>query len=157
MTARLRAPDTSAVSIAAPAFWWNRGRCTPPDGQVLQAVILSIDAALADDSGEQGRHLGELVWSLHCEGVRVAVVTEKCGPAAYRAVRDLLGDGAVEVLVTGDEAVTFTSACKRAVAELGVEQTAALIVADAVGETSVRHCRELHRAWARAGCRALSA
>lgn len=139
-------------------FWWDQTRCGLPERPDLQAVVISIDAALADDSGEQGRHLAELVWSLHCEGVRVAVVTETCGPAVYRAVREMLGDGAVEVLVTGDEAGTFPQACDRALLELGVDRAAALVIVDGIDQTwSVRRCRELHRQWASIARQALSA
>lgn len=139
-------------------FWWDQTRCGLPERPDLQAVVISIDAALADDSGEQGRHLAELVWSLHCEGVRVAVVTETCGPAVYRAVREMLGDGAVEVLVTGDEADTFPQARERALLELGVADAAALTIDGAIDPTwSVRRCRDLHRRWAGADRDALSA
>ena len=55
-------------------------------------MIFSLDALLA-----------EAVWDLHCGGIRVAVVTGGHWPAVHRPVRELLGDGAVEVLVTGDE------------------------------------------------------
>jgi beta-phosphoglucomutase-like phosphatase (HAD superfamily) len=68
----------------------------------LEAVIFSVDALLADSRADE-RLLAEAVWDLHCAGIRVAVVTSGHWPAVHRALRDLLGDGAVEVLVTGDE------------------------------------------------------
>lgn len=83
-------------------FWWDRAgrnRAEVPD---LQAVIFSLDAALSDADGDS-TVFSELVWDLHCSGVRIAVVTQRCGSAVHRSVRDLLGDGAVEVMITGDE------------------------------------------------------
>ena len=144
------------MTTRSPArFWWDRTRCGLPD---LQAVVISLDPAFADPTDEQGLLLGELVWALHCDGVRVAVVTEIAGPAAYRAVREMLGDGAVEVLITGDEADTFPQACERALWELGVADAVTLTIDGAIDQTwSVGRCRDLHRRWAGADRDALSA
>jgi beta-phosphoglucomutase-like phosphatase (HAD superfamily) len=65
-------------------------------------VIFSLDALLADSRAD-AHLLAEAVWDLHCSGIRVAVITGGHWPAVHRPVRELLGDGAVEVLVTGDE------------------------------------------------------
>jgi beta-phosphoglucomutase-like phosphatase (HAD superfamily) len=68
----------------------------------LEAVIFSLDGLLADPRADE-RLLAEAVWDLHCAAIRVAVVTAGHWPAVHRPLRELLGDGAVEVLVTGDE------------------------------------------------------
>lgn len=79
-------------------FWWDRSD-RPAH---LEAVIFSLDGLLADPRADE-RLLAEAVWDLHCAGIRVAVVTAGHWPAVHRPLRELLGDGAVEVLVTGDE------------------------------------------------------
>ncbi len=86
------------MNALQPSFWWNRSD-RPAH---LEAVIFSLDALLADSRADE-KLLSDAVWDLHCAGIRVAVVTAGHWPAVNRAVRDLLGDGAVEVLVTGDE------------------------------------------------------
>ena len=80
------------------SFWWDRSD-RPAH---LEAVIFSLDALLADSRAD-AHLLAEAVWDLHCSGIRVAVITGGHWPAVHRPVRELLGDGAVEVLVTGDE------------------------------------------------------
>ena len=74
------------------SFWWNRSD-RPAH---LEAVIFSLDALLADTRADE-RLLAEAVWDLHCAGIRVAVITSGHWPAVHRPVRELLGDGAVEV------------------------------------------------------------
>jgi beta-phosphoglucomutase-like phosphatase (HAD superfamily) len=86
------------MSVLQTSFWWDRSD-RPAH---LEAVIFSVDALLADPRADE-RLLAEVVWDLHCAGIRVAVVTAGHWPAVHRPVRELLGDGAVEVLVTGDE------------------------------------------------------
>lgn len=84
------------------AYWWDRAGRSPV-GE-LEAVIVSLDSALAD--GRNADALGDLVWNLHCSGVRVAVITSARGSVVQRSIRDLLGDGAVELMLTGDEVGT---------------------------------------------------
>lgn len=86
------------MSELQPTFWWDRSDRPAR----LEAVIFSLDALLADPRADE-RLLAEAVWDLHCAGIRVAVVTAGHWPAVHRPLRELLGDGAVEVLVTGDE------------------------------------------------------
>ena len=86
------------MSAVQTSFWWDRSD-RPAH---LEAVIFSLDALLADPRADE-RLLAEAIWDLHCAGIRVAVVTEGHWPAVHRPLRELLGDGAVEVLVTGDE------------------------------------------------------
>lgn len=107
----------------------------------MEAVIFSLDALLADSRAD-GRLLSEAVWDLHCAGIRVAVVTDGHWPAVHRTIRDLLGDGAVEVLVTGDEVTAPPSTepgpdpeiYQHALWQLGIRAVDAIAVADsAVG------------------------
>jgi beta-phosphoglucomutase-like phosphatase (HAD superfamily) len=86
------------MSALRTSFWWDRSD-RPAH---LEAVIFSLDALLADPRADE-RLLAEAVWDLHCAGIRVAVVTAGHWPAVHQPLRELLGDGAVEVLVTGDE------------------------------------------------------
>ena len=86
------------MSASRTSFWRDRADRPPR----LEAVIFSLDAVLADPRADE-RLLSEAVWDLHCNGIRVAVVTGGLWPAVQRPVRELLGDGAVEVLITGDE------------------------------------------------------
>lgn len=89
----LRTPFWSGTSS-----WWEQSD-RPAH---LEAVIFSVDALLADPRADE-RLLADAVWDLHCAGIRVGVVTGGHWPAVHRPLRELLGDGAVEVLVTGDE------------------------------------------------------
>lgn len=102
----------------------------------LEAVIFSLDALLADPRADEGL-LAEAVWELHCAGIRVAVVTGGHWPAVHRPLRELLGDGAVEVLVTGDEVTRpkpDPEVYQHALWQLGVRAVDAMAVEDsAVG------------------------
>ena len=98
----------------------------------LEAVIFSVDALLADPRADE-RLLAEAVWDLHCAGIRVAVVTGGHWPAVHRPVRELLGDGAVEVLVTGDEvnrSKPDPEVYQRVLWQLGVRGADAMAVED---------------------------
>lgn len=88
------------MTTSRTAFWWDRaGR---PDVGDLRAVVFSLDAVLADPRRDDAE-FADLVWDLHCAGIRVAVTTTRSGGEVHRSVRDLLGDGAVELVITGDE------------------------------------------------------
>ena len=98
----------------------------------LEAVIFSVDALLADPRADE-RLLAEAVWDLHCAGIRVAVVTAGHWPAVHRPLRELLGDGAVEVLVTGDEVSRpkpDPEVYRHALWQLGVRAVDAMAVED---------------------------
>ncbi|MGI9161542.1 MAG: HAD family hydrolase [Mycobacterium sp.] len=110
------------------SHWWNHTE-RPAD---LEAVIVSIDGLLADPRADE-RLLAEAVWDLHCAGIRVAVVTAGHWPAVHRKVRELFGDGAVEVLVTGDEVnrpKPDAEAYLHALWQLGVRAADAMAVED---------------------------
>ena len=110
------------------SHWWNH---TERPAR-LEAVIVSIDGLLADPRAD-ARLLADAVWDLHCAGIRVAVVTGGHWPAVHRKVRELLGDGAVEVLVTGDEVSRLKpdpEAYQRALWQLGVRAADVIAVED---------------------------
>ncbi len=98
----------------------------------LEAVIFSLDALLADPSTDE-RPLADAVWDLHTAGIRVAAVTARHWPAVHRPLRDLLGDGAVEVLVTRDEVSRpkpDSEVYRHALWQLGIRAVDALAVED---------------------------
>lgn len=110
------------------SFWWNRA--DRPSN--LEAVVFSLDAVLADRHADVGL-LAEAVWDLHCAGIRVAVVTAGHWPEVRRPVRELLGDGAVEVLVTGDEVTRpkpDPEVYRHALWQLGIRPADAMAVED---------------------------
>ena len=88
--------------MALSSFWWERAGRAPIGVPGLEGVIFSLDAVLADARADHAL-FSRLVWDLHCAGVRVAVATSRQGMAVHRSIRDLLGDGAVELVITGDE------------------------------------------------------
>ena len=116
------------------SHWWD-----PKERPArLEAVIVSIDRLLADPRADE-RLLSEAVWDLHCAGIRVAVVTAGHWPAVHRPVRELFGDGAVEVLVSGDEVnrpKPDPEAYQHALWQLGVRAADAMAVEDS--ETGLR-------------------
>lgn len=116
------------MSALQTSFWWDRSD-RPAH---LEAVIFSLDALLDDPRADE-RLLAESVWDLHCAGIRVAVVTGGHWPAVHRPVRELLGDGAVEVLVTGDEVgrpKPDPEVYRHALWQLGVRAADAMAVED---------------------------
>ena len=112
------------------SHWWDAAERPAR----LEAVIVSVDGLLADPRADE-RLLSEAVWDLHCAGIRVAVVTAGHWPAVNRKVRELFGDGAVEVLVTGDEVnqpKPDPEAYQHALWQLGVRAADAMAVEDSV-------------------------
>lgn len=118
----------TAMSASRSSYWWDQADRQPH----LEAVIFSLDAVLADPRAD-AHLLAEAVWDLHCSGIRVAVVTGGHWPAVQRPVRDLLGDGAVEVLITGDEVGRprpDPEVYRHALGQLGVRAADAVAVED---------------------------
>ncbi len=116
------------MSALRTSFWWEHSD-RPAH---LEAVIFSLDALLADPRADE-RLLAETVWDLHCAGIRVAVVTSGHWPAVHRPLRELLGDGAVEVLVTGDEVTRpkpDPEVYRHALWQLGIRASDAMAVED---------------------------
>lgn len=150
-------PDTATVS----GFWWDRSGDSRA-GE-LEAVVVSLDRALESDCAV----IRDLVWDLHCAGVRVAAITSGRGAAVQRAVRGLLGDGAVEFVLTGDDVgggKADPEIYHLALWELGVRAERALAVEDSLDgmeaaldaglaavltdeSMSVHRCRRVRKRW----------
>jgi beta-phosphoglucomutase-like phosphatase (HAD superfamily) len=86
-------------------FWWDR---QPPVGaDELRAVIFDADSALADierDGDIAPRNgLIDSVMSLFCAGIWVGVVSTRRREWVETLVRQLVGDGLVETIVTVDD------------------------------------------------------
>lgn len=111
------------------SFWWDRAGRAPIGVPGLEAVIFSLDGVLTDARADHDL-FARLVWDLHCAGIRVAVATAHRGMAVHRSVRELLGDGAVEVVVTGDDVESPSEIYRHALWELGVRADHALAVED---------------------------
>jgi len=121
-------PILPLMNTLQTSHWWNH---TERPAR-LEAVIVSIDGLLADPRAD-ARLLADAVWDLHCGGIRVGVVTAGHWSAVNRKVRELLGDGAVEVLVTGDEVnrpKPDPEAYQRALWQMGVRAVDAIAVED---------------------------
>ena len=121
-------PILPLMNTLQTSHWWNH---TERPAR-LEAVIVSIDGLLADPRAN-ARLLADAVWDLHCAGIRVGVVTAGHWSAVNRKVRELLGDGAVEVLVTGDEVnrpKPDPEAYQRALWQMGVRAADAMAVED---------------------------
>lgn len=86
------------MSALRTSFWWDRSD-RPAQ---LEAVIFSVDAVLAHPRADE-RLFADAVWNLHCAGIWIVAITAAHWPDVRRPLRELLGDGAVEVLVTGDD------------------------------------------------------
>ena len=113
-------------------FWWDRARCVRADVPALEAVIFDIDAIPADP-GLDGPVVCDLVWGLHCSGVRIAIATAGSHADIEPLVRDLIGDGVVEVMVTSDEVSQpkpDPEVYLRVLDELGVSPAHAMAVED---------------------------
>lgn len=124
----MRAADTSVMSALRAPFWWDR---TDRPAH-LEAVIFCVDALLADPRADE-RLLADAVWDLHCAGIRVAAVTAGHWQSVHQPLRELLGDGAVEVLVTRDEVSRpkpDPEVYRHALWQLGVRAADALAVED---------------------------
>lgn len=117
--------DTLARSRS---FWWDRARCAHADVPVLEAVIFDFDAPVG--ATERDAHMfRDLIWSLHCADIRVAVTAAGRRDRIEPLVRELIGDGVVEVLITGDDVIRpkpDPEAYHRALAELGVDAAGVL-------------------------------
>lgn len=104
------------------SFWWDRARCAHADVPVLEAVIFDFDAPRG--ASERDAHMfRDLIWSLHCDDIRIAVTAAGRRARIEPLVRELIGDGVVEVLVTGDDVLRprpDPEVYHRVLSELGV-------------------------------------
>jgi len=112
------------------SFWWDRARCAHADVPALEAVIFDIDGTL-DAEAQDG--LLDLIWGLHCADIRIAITTSDRRARFEPRIRQLIGDGVVEVMVTGDDVARpkpDPEAHRRALDELGVHPANAMAVED---------------------------
>jgi beta-phosphoglucomutase-like phosphatase (HAD superfamily) len=83
-------------------FWWDRKVTNTADD--LRAVIFDADSALADiDCDDARTGLIDSVMSLFVAGIWVGVVSARPRAQVQTLVRQLLGDGLVETIVTIDD------------------------------------------------------
>lgn len=79
----------------------------------------------------------DLIWGLHCADIRIAIATTGRRTWVEPLVRQLIGDGVVEVMITGDDVNRLKpdpEVYQRALHELGVSPESAMAVEDsAVG------------------------
>jgi FMN phosphatase YigB (HAD superfamily) len=112
------------------SFWWDRARCAHAGAPVLEAVIFDFDAPLA--ATERDAHMfRDLIWSLHCGDIRVGITAAGSRARVEQLVRDLIGDGVIEVMITGDDVLRpkpHPEMYQRALHELGVSPAAAMAV-----------------------------
>jgi beta-phosphoglucomutase-like phosphatase (HAD superfamily) len=96
-----------AIGQTRPArtFWWDRE--PPAEANILRAVIFDADSALADvdRDGDIAPRAGlvDLVMSLFVAGIWVGVVSTRRRERVEMLVRQLVGDGLVETIVTVDD------------------------------------------------------
>jgi beta-phosphoglucomutase-like phosphatase (HAD superfamily) len=116
------------------SFWWDREART--EAEVLRAVIFDADTALPDvEHDGPGTDLVDAVMSLFVAGIWVSVVSTRPRAEVETQVRQLLGDGLVETIVTIDDLPEPDTALARsgelyrlALWELGITPRAALAV-----------------------------
>ena len=155
----------------ARSFWWNREPRTQAD--VLRAVIFDADSALPDaDHDGAGTDLIDAVMSLFVAGIWVSVVSTRPRAEVEWQVRQLLGDGLVETIVTIDDLPEPDPALARsgelyrlALWEMGITPRSALPVTGSTcalrtsidaglpavfvdsSQLSAASCQQAHRRW----------
>ena len=91
----------------ARTFWWDRARPIEAEIQPLRAVIFDADTTLADiersDDLAPKPGLTDLVMSLVVAGIWVAVVSTRDRERTQTLVRQVIGEGLVETIVSGDD------------------------------------------------------
>ncbi len=111
-------------------FWWDRARCAHTDVPALEAVIFDFDARRGA-SEQDAVMFRELIWSLHCDHIRVGITAADQRARIEPLVRQLIGDGVVEVMITGDDVARpkpDPEVYHRALHELGVRPAGAMAV-----------------------------
>ncbi len=153
----------------ARTFWWDRE--LPTDE--LRAVIFNADSVLAHVERESDAtartDLIDSVMSLFVAGIWVSVVSAGPRMQVETMVRQLLGDGLVETIVTVDDLpqpdtglVRTGELYRLALWEMGITARGALAVTGPVGadasaaaglpavvvdELSAASCQQAHRRW----------
>jgi beta-phosphoglucomutase-like phosphatase (HAD superfamily) len=134
---RGQATDMEAMGAATAGrtFWWDRACRVDADVHPLRAVVFDADSALGEVGGDGDlaarAGLIDLVMSLFVEGIWVAVVSRHDRDHAQRLVRQLIGDGLVETIVSADDLDQPGGAnelYRLALWELGVRPESALAV-----------------------------
>lgn len=121
-------------ALATRRFWWDRTLPTDTEVAPLRAVIFDFDDAVADieADGELAARDGliDLVMNLFVAGVWVAVVSTNRRTEVEPLVRELIGDGLVETIVTSDDADSSdtTDLYQLALWEFGIDPQSALAV-----------------------------
>jgi beta-phosphoglucomutase-like phosphatase (HAD superfamily) len=156
----------------ARTFWWDRE--LPTEADVLRAVIFDADSVLAhierDCNVAARTDLIDSVMSLFVAGIWVSVVSAGRRAQAETMVRQLLGDGLVETIVTIDDLAEPDAELARggelyrlALWEMGITARGALAItgpgaglraskaaglpAVVVDELSAASCQQAHRRW----------
>jgi beta-phosphoglucomutase-like phosphatase (HAD superfamily) len=132
-----QATDMGAMGTASArrTFWWDRAGPVDAEVHPLRAVVFDADSALGevgcDDDLVPRAGLIDLVMSLFVEGIWVAVVSRHDREHAQTSVRQLIGDGLVETIVSADDLDQPGCASelyRLALWELGVRPESALAV-----------------------------
>lgn len=109
-------------------FWWDRE--PPVESDLLRAVIFDADSALADieRDGDAAARTGliDLVMSLFVAGIWVGVVSTRRREWVETLVRQLVGDGLVETIVTVDDLADLPDRPDRPDKDAGLERDAEL-------------------------------
>lgn len=151
-------------------FWWDRE--TRTETAELRAVIFDADSVLAGIDGDDERtDLIDAVMSLFVAGIWVSVVSTRPRAEVETLVRNLLGDGLVETIVSIDDLSEADAGLagggelyRLALWEMGITPRAALAVtgpgaglrasttaglpAVVVDEPlSAASCQQAHRRW----------
>jgi beta-phosphoglucomutase-like phosphatase (HAD superfamily) len=151
-------------------FWWDRE--TRTETAELRAVIFDADSVLAGIDGDDERtDLIDAVMSLFVAGIWVSVVSARPRAEVEALVRNLLGDGLVETIVSIDDLSEADAGLagggelyRLALWEMGITPRAALAVtgpgaglrasttaglpAVVVDEPlSAASCQQAHRRW----------
>ena len=118
-------------TLARRTFWWDR--TTDVEVDPLGAVMFDLDAmAEVGDDGELAPRSGliDLVMSLFVAGVWVGVVSTGRRAWVEPLVRELIGDGLVETIVTADDTDSTEDAdlYELALWEFGIKPGSALAV-----------------------------
>lgn len=129
--------EQATWTAAGRPFWWGPAPLTdvPVDAEVypLQAVIFDL-AALgdADDPGEPRHGLVDLTMSLFAAGIWVAVISAGPRDWVQARVRELVGDGMTETVISADDLTGPAGDAelyRLALSELGIVAGEALVIA----------------------------
>jgi beta-phosphoglucomutase-like phosphatase (HAD superfamily) len=140
---------TKAATVRR-TFWWDRAGSAVADVPRLRAVVFDADTVLgeADGDGDLVPKAGliDLIMSLFVEGVWVAVVSRRDRESAHALVRQLVGDGLVETIVSADDLDrpgSDSELYRLALWELGVKPESALAVGGSAAGLRAAHAAGL--------------